>query len=123
DVPYEGLDGMEEFAQRYMREHADRSFDIPMLAMYCVGIRRQVLEKVGYLNERFDVGMFEDDDFAKRVRKAWYRVVCAEDVFIHHWGRASFSKLDKDVYDELFEQNRKTFEKIWGEPWQAHRSR
>jgi GT2 family glycosyltransferase/glycosyltransferase involved in cell wall biosynthesis len=123
DVPYDGLDGMAEFAERYMREHAGCEFDIPMLAMYCVGIRRQVLEKVGYLNEHFAVGMFEDDDFAIRVRKAWYRVICAEDVFIHHWGRASFKKLDKDVYETLFEQNRQTFENIWGQQWQPHRGR
>jgi GT2 family glycosyltransferase/glycosyltransferase involved in cell wall biosynthesis/predicted nucleic acid-binding Zn-ribbon protein len=123
DVSYSDVGQMPAFAERHMREHAGISFDIPMLAMYCVGMRREVLEKVGYLNERFGIGMFEDDDFSKRVRKAWYRVVCAEDVFIHHWGRASFSRLDEDTYAQLFEQNRKTYEQLWGEEWRPHQHR
>jgi len=122
DVPYEDVADLPAFAEAHMREHAGESFDIPVLAMYCVGIRRSVLERVGYLNERFEIGMFEDDDFANRVRNAWYRVVCAEDVYIHHWGRASFGRLDQALYDEIFERNRRTYEELWGE-WQPHRSR
>jgi GT2 family glycosyltransferase len=67
--------------------------------------------------------MFEDDDFSLRVRKAGYRVVCAEDIFIHHWGKASFGKLDDSDYDRLFEENRRKFEEKWGQPWQPHRAR
>jgi GT2 family glycosyltransferase/glycosyltransferase involved in cell wall biosynthesis/chromosome segregation ATPase len=123
DVSYTDVGQMPAFAATHMREHSGESFDIDMLAMFCVGLRRDVLEKVGYLNERFGIGMFEDDDFSMRVRKAWYRVVCAEDVFIHHWGRASFSRLDEETYAKLFDENRKTFEQLWGQEWRPHQHR
>ena len=54
---------------------------------------RDVYERVGPLDERFEVGMFEDDDYSARVRQAGYRVVCAEDAFVHHFGEGSLGKL------------------------------
>jgi hypothetical protein len=64
--------------------------------------------------------MFEDDDFARRVRDAGYRVVCAEDVFIHHFGRASFSRMAEVEYRQLFERNRTLFEQKWKTRWRPH---
>ncbi|HVQ36099.1 MAG TPA: glycosyltransferase, partial [Pyrinomonadaceae bacterium] len=43
-VDYQDVDVMEEFAQRRAREFAGRSFDIPMLAMYCVAMRKALLD-------------------------------------------------------------------------------
>jgi GT2 family glycosyltransferase/glycosyltransferase involved in cell wall biosynthesis len=123
DVGYRDLEGMDAFAEQYTAGHAGRCFDIPMLAMFCVGLRKRLLDQIGPLDERFGIGMFEDDDFSLRVRQAWYRVVCAEDVFVHHWGRSSFRRLDKAAYERLFEENRRKFEAKWGRAWQPHRGR
>jgi GT2 family glycosyltransferase len=123
NVNYTDLEGMEQFAKDYTQKHAGQYFEIHMLAMYCVATRRSLLETIGLLDERFGIGMFEDDDFAMRVHKAGYKTICAEDVFIHHWGRASFSRLDQTTYDQLFEENRKKFEGKWGMKWQPHQAR
>ncbi len=123
EVDYQGPEQLEAFAARNARRHAGQSFDIPMLAMYCLGMRRSLLDEIGPLDERFGIGMFEDDDFALRVRQAGKRVVCAEDVFVHHWGRASFNRMDTGEYDRLFEENRRQFEKKWGRPWVPHHGR
>ena len=37
--------------------------------------------------------MFEDDDYAQVVEKAGYKLLIAEDVFVHHVNNASFKKL------------------------------
>ena len=122
-VDYKDVDAMEEFAQRRAREFAGRSFDIPMLAMYCVAMRKSLIDEVGLLDEQFGVGMFEDDDFSLRVRQAGYRIVCAEDVFIHHWGRASFDQIDKTAYYQIFDENRAKFEAKWQLKWNPHQPR
>jgi GT2 family glycosyltransferase len=89
-----------------------------MLAMYCVALRRAVYQEIGPLDEQFGVGMFEDDDFSLRVRKAGYRVICAEDVFIHHAGRSSFGRLSEAEYQKVFDENRRRFETKWNIQWQ-----
>jgi GT2 family glycosyltransferase/glycosyltransferase involved in cell wall biosynthesis len=123
DVPYRTIDAMHPFAERYMVEHEGVHFDLAVAAMYCVGMRRDVYERVGLLDEEFGVGMFEDDDYSHRVRHAGFRVVCLEDVFVHHIGQASFSKLDPDAYRALWERNQAHFETKWGIAWQPHRRR
>ena len=53
-----------------------------------------------------------------------YWVLYMEDVFIHHFGQASFNKLIKNgQYTKLFDKNKKQFEKKWDTTWEPHRHR
>jgi GT2 family glycosyltransferase/glycosyltransferase involved in cell wall biosynthesis len=124
-VPYTTPDEIEGFAENYSRDHAEPlSFDIKELAMYCLAMKKKIVEEIGSLDERFGIGMFEDDDYAHRVRLKGYRVICAEDVFIHHFGEASFSKLKiSGEYTKLFEENKRRFEDKWGMKWEPHKHR
>jgi GT2 family glycosyltransferase len=115
---YQDLTEMEAFAHQYTAQHLRGSFDIPMLAMYCVAMRRNLYEEIGPLDEQFEVGMFEDDDYSLRVRNRSYRVICAEDVFVHHTGRASFSRLNPREYQRVLHENRRRFEAKWDIKWQ-----
>jgi GT2 family glycosyltransferase len=122
-VDYQNVEAMEQFAEKYTRSHAGETFEIDMLPFHCVALRREVFEQVGPLDERFGRGMFEDDDYALRLKGEGYRLICAEDVFVHHWGSASFSRLGVSEYWHLFDSNRKKFEEKWGVPWQPHHYR
>ena len=122
-VTYTTLEEMDAFALEHVREHAGESFEIRMLAFYCAMLRRPVFEEIGPLDEGFGIGMFEDDDYALRLKRRGYRIVCAEDVFIHHWGSASFSALDRQLYQRLFETNLHKFEAKWGIRWEPHHYR
>ncbi|MCW1247325.1 glycosyltransferase [Pseudomonas sp. SAICEU22] len=120
EISYTDIQQMQAFADRYTGAHKGRSFDIQMLAMFCVAFRRGILEEVGYLDEAFGIGLFEDDDYSRRVQAAGYRTVCAEDSFIHHYGQASFRKLiASGEYQALWDKNQAYFESKWG-AWQAH---
>lgn len=123
EATYDSLAGMEKFAQVYTAAHEGRMFDISVLAMYCVAFRREVFQRVGELDEGYGMGMFEDVDYAEGIRKLGMRVVCCEDIFVHHYGMASFSKLDPAEYQRLFEKNRTYFERKWGHKWKPFGAR
>ncbi len=123
NVTYMSQDDMEKFADHYAFDHEGRYFEIKMLAMFCVAMRRSLVEEVGLLDERFGLGMFEDDDYSYRVKIQGYKLVCAEDVFIHHFGMSTMKKLNEQVYWSLFESNRNKFETKWGIRWEPHRYR
>ena len=98
--------------------------DVDMLTMFCVALRRDVYEHAGPLDDSFGLGLFEDDDYARRLRRAGYRLVCAEDVFVHHFGRGSFGALvASGEYGELFERNRARFERKWDVAWERRSGR
>jgi polysaccharide pyruvyl transferase CsaB len=122
EVPYTDVKEMERFALAYTAEHEAEFFEIGVLAMYCMAMRREVFDQVGPLDERFGVGMFEDDDYARRLREKGFRIICAEDAFVHHWGRASFSKLNNTEYTEIFEKNLALFEEKWNVKWSPHKA-
>jgi GT2 family glycosyltransferase len=121
DAPYSRYGEMVQLAARRAVEHDRVSFDIDVATLFCAAMRRDVYERVGNLDERFEVGLFEDDDYSGRVREAGYRVVCAEDAFLHHFGEATFGNLvPTGRYGELFEANKSRFEEKWGHSWQPH---
>jgi GT2 family glycosyltransferase len=124
DAPYRTYGELERFAVEYTRRHAGEATPVAMLALFCAAIRREAFELVGQLDERFEIGMFEDDDYGKRLRQAGYKILCAEDVFVHHFGQGSFGELcTASQYDNVFDSNRRRFEEKWGVAWKPHARR
>jgi GT2 family glycosyltransferase len=122
DVQYRTWAEMERFAEMMTWKNDGKIADIAMLAMFCVALRRDTYEVVGPLDEQFGIGMFEDDDYSRRIRQRHFRIVCAADVFVHHVGQAAFKALIKSgEYYSLFDENRRLFELKWGIEWIPHR--
>jgi GT2 family glycosyltransferase len=121
DAPYRTYGEMLQLSERRAAEHGGSAFDIEVATLFCAAMRRDVYERVGPLDERFEVGFFEDDDYSVRVREGGYRVVCAEDVFVHHFGEGSFGALvPSGRHSEIFRANKARFEEKWGVTWQSH---
>ena len=120
EVPFTDDDALDAFAGKIAEERANILTPIRMLAMYCVVGRKEVFQQVGPLDEQFGVGMFEDDDYALRVRQAGYQIMVAEDVFIHHFGQSAFKLLGDARYRALFEENRRKFETKWNMKWEPY---
>ena len=125
DIKYEhtNQENMENSINKYISKHWGETQELNNLAAFCWICPKAVYNKIGELDERFGRGMFEDDDYCYRIKKAGYKIVCADDVFIHHFGGASFKKIVSQEYLDLFESNKKKFEEKWKIKWVPHHFR
>ena len=83
---YQTYEEMLGFARRRNLDHGDNApTDFDRLEIFCAAIRRDVWKEVGRFDERVEVGKFEDE-YENRVRAAGYRVVRADDLFVHRFG-------------------------------------
>ena len=117
------LEAMNRAAAETVRGRSGLSFDVPHLPMNCVAFRRDLLTQIGPLDEAFGVGVLEDADYSMRVRNAGYRVVCAQDVFVHHLGRASSAESNKDRCRRVSVAGQETYEDKWGVKWRPPTAR
>lgn len=112
-VDYENLRDLDDWAAHVYRMETGNLVDIDMLAFFCVAFSRKTLTDIGFLDERFGLGMFEDDDYNKRVRTAGLQVKLAKDAFVHHWHHASFKLLGEEKFLNLLGENGKRFKDKW----------
>ncbi len=73
DVPYRDLDEMHAFARRWRDRHRGQWFTVGKLSGFCLLMTRAVYDAVGGLDERFGLGLFDDDDLAVRARRGRVR--------------------------------------------------
>jgi GT2 family glycosyltransferase/Tfp pilus assembly protein PilF len=117
DVPYRISAGYREegilpFAKEWQAARALSACEFPFIKGFCHLIPRRVFEKVGFYDERYGKGNFEDDDYCMRMRYHGFRAVFANDSFIHHFGSVSFNQESND-WRALMIENQKKYEAKW----------
>lgn len=106
------LNGLEQFSIDHAHQHAGQIIHNWRLVGFCLLIKREVIKKIGGLDERYEIGSFEDDDFCLRAYLSGHKGVIAKDCFIHHFGSRSFLGNNIDLRDQL-QENWKTFKNKW----------
>ena len=114
DARYESIEKMHHYAKRIREKNKGQIFAFPRLAFLCTLIKKEVIDKIGGLDERFSPGNYEDDDFCLRAQLAGFKSVIAKDVFIHHYGSKSFKAEGDRKYDEILQINKNKFVEKWG---------
>jgi GT2 family glycosyltransferase len=110
-----------DFAARRAHEFAGNWLELRSPAMFCLALRRETFLRLGPLDERYEVGLLEDDDYADRARAAGYQQRCVEDVVVHHFGEASFGRLVSDgEYGRILRRNQARYAEKWGREWQPY---
>ena len=112
DVSYNNLDEMKQFAEKFNISNKELWEERQKLIGFCMLIKREALEKIGFLDEKFSPGNYEDDDLSIRLIDNGYKLYLCKDTFIHHYGSMSFS--EKSEYKTILKRNEDYFKTKWG---------
>lgn len=75
-------------------------------------VKRELIEKIGRLDESFAVGGFDDTDYSMRAHLAGYRCVSIKDAYVYHHLHVSFNKAgDREKW---VKRNQGIYYKKWG---------
>ena len=71
------------------------------LSGFCWVTRRDIINEIGLIDEKFGIANFEDVDYFKRVQNAGYKLKCDARVRVAHYSRATCDKVQevKDIFD------------------------
>lgn len=112
-VAYDNIEEMLDFAMGFNYSNPDLWNYRSRLVGYCYLIKREVVSKIGGLDEIFTPGNFEDDDWSFRTLREGYFLLMCRDTFIHHFGSVSFKNEGSKYYNHLM-VNKEKFADKWG---------
>ncbi|MBD7969716.1 glycosyltransferase family 2 protein [Paenibacillus gallinarum] len=115
DVPYQRIQDMWAFAERYSIPDPSQWRITDRLVGFCLLFRRELISEVGYLDEGYRIGNYEDEDWNIRIHLLNRKLAVAGDSFIHHYGSVSMKKL-ADQFVQTNDRNAKFYADKWGNP-------
>jgi len=94
-----------------MRENRGNFIELNQCFLFATLIKRSVIAKIGYLDESFGMGCFEDADYAIRAAMAGYRCAMLYSAYVEHTHGVSFKALGNR--DAIVARNEQEFLKKW----------
>jgi len=112
DVAYKDAKGLEAFAVSRLKDIKEPLTYHNRICFFFTLFKTISLGKVGFLDEQFGKGNFEDDDYCLRNHLAKAKSAYDNTVFIHHWGNRTF-QANKISHSDLMKENKEKFMKKW----------
>jgi GT2 family glycosyltransferase len=104
-----GFDEIEKYAISVSNKYKGDIAEIKTVSGFCFCINKSVIDKIGYFDEIFTRGSFEETDLCYRAREKGLKCVWVKGCYLHHYGHISFSTV-KDA-EQLWENNKQLFTK------------
>ena len=106
---YRDLASFHEMTYEANRPDPNKWREVARLVGMCMVLKRELLERIGLLDEQYAPGHYEDDDYCFRARLAGYRLMVAGDTYVHHHGSATFKQYTPQDLHQLIHTNRQKF--------------
>jgi GT2 family glycosyltransferase len=122
---FRDVEELEQYARDVAGRNAGQWQATNDLAGFCMLIKSEVIRRIGYLDERFGIGNFEDDDYCVRAQQAGFKLLIATDCFIYHFGERTFLALgvEGERWLSLLRNNESLFREKWRVPGEEERKR
>lgn len=113
-VTYSDVADLESFANTHCAQYAGQWAPVRRLIGFCLLVKRSVLDEVGWFDERFGIGNYEDDDLCLRALQVGYTLKVAFDSFVHHEGHATMRNVTDVNFTKLMQENKQRAAEKWG---------
>ncbi|MBI3312373.1 MAG: glycosyltransferase family 2 protein [Candidatus Omnitrophica bacterium] len=110
NVPPPGV-SLQQHADRLRRFHGEYR-EVGMCIGFCLLIRREVLDRIGGLDEEVERIFFEDEDFCMRAQQAGFQCVVASASYVYHAEHQTVKKMPER--EALFRRNQQWCHQRWG---------
>ena len=85
----------------FSRINEKQYIEVPTVVGFCMYIRRQCLNQVGYFDViNYKRGYGEENDFCMRAMSMGFKHLLCGDTFVYHKGKVSFTSAGRSLYDE-----------------------
>lgn len=112
---YESDEELEERAIDFHRSNPHAIREVNWVIGFCMMITREVIDKVGPLDESGWPCCGEEVDFCLRARQKGFRIGIARDIYVHHQGSVTFRETHStNEYNALCRKNSDYLYKKWG---------
>ena len=109
---YDNILEMQQKALENNISNASKWEEKVFLIGFCLLIKRNVFNKIKYLDEKYSPGYIEDNDLSLKIINLGYRLMLCHDVFIYHYLGTTFRK-DLNKFYPILNKNRKYFKRKW----------
>lgn len=101
------------WAQHYVAENRNREDE--GFHGCCFVLSRQVIDRVGLFDERFEIAVWEDVDYHMRARQAGFSPRVTHRAVVHHFGSKTISAVVGELRNRnLYMENLRRFTEKWG---------
>jgi GT2 family glycosyltransferase len=108
---------IDEYGRRLEKKFAGKFIETDWARGFSVVIKREVVEKIGGVDEIYGLAYFDDVDFSVRAINAGFLVALALDTYVYHHRNVTFFEVLKGPrWNELHEKNKLIYYKRWGRP-------
>ena len=111
-IPYKNDEELDAFATTRPQRDINPVTYFQRIVFFFTLFKTRVLQEIGFLDEIFGKGNFEDDDYCIRVKLKGLKSAYDNSVFIHHYGSRGFGKNPAE-FKELLQKNGQKFLKKW----------
>jgi GT2 family glycosyltransferase len=101
----------DEYASIVRKNNKGKYMEMNQCFLFCSLIKREVIDKIGHLDEVFGVGCYDDTDYSMRAGLAGYRCVCIHSAYVHHIHGVSFKAMGHR--ERIVRQGEREFFKKW----------
>ncbi|MBW1900175.1 MAG: glycosyltransferase, partial [Deltaproteobacteria bacterium] len=92
---YPSVDNFDEYAKAFNKRNRHRQIPTKNVSEYCFVCKRNLIEKVGFFDEKVDSEKVAVEDFCMRANIEGYRNVIASDIIVRHYDSHKVTKRKK----------------------------